>query len=133
MSCGEGDNSNGTSAAISRCGVTGKGTALWALRGSGTTDRVAADRVIVAFGLARNISIGTSATIGRCGVTAIGAALWESRSPGWVDGSVSYLIHLWCDDSGDVCLQEVVCAVAGYRCQGEDIGAVASGFAWQLR
>ena len=50
-----------------------------------------------------------------------------------VDGGVSYLIHLWRDDSRDICLQEVVCSVAGYRCQGEDIGAVAQGFARQLR
>ena len=48
---------------------------------------------------------------------------------GWVDGCVSYLIHLLRDDSGDICLQEVVCSVAGYCCQGEDIGTVAPGFA----
>ena len=46
-----------------------------ALRGAGTTDRVATDRVIVAFGLARDVSNGTSAAISRCGVTAIGTAL----------------------------------------------------------
>ena len=100
----------------------------------------------MALGLGRDNSNGTSAVISRCGVTAIGTALRESRSPGfamcetvafarlgWVDGCVSYLIHLLRDDSGDICLQEVVCAVAGYRCQGEDIGAVAQGFARKLR
>ena len=46
-----------------------------ALRGSGTTDRVATDRVIVAFGLAGSNFTGTSAAISRCGVTAIGTAL----------------------------------------------------------
>ena len=56
-----------------------------------------------------------------------------SRSHGRVDGCVSHLIHLLRDDSGDICLQEMVCSVAGYRCQGEDLGAVAQGFAWQLR
>ena len=61
-----GDNFNGTSAGIKR----GR-----ALRGAGTTDRVATDRVIVAFGLERDNSNGTSAAISRCGVTAIGTAL----------------------------------------------------------
>ena len=46
-----------------------------ALRGSGTTDRVATDRVIVAFCPERKNSNGTSAAISRCGVTAIGTAL----------------------------------------------------------
>ena len=45
------------------------------LRGAGTTDRVATDRVIVAFGLERDDSNGTSAAISRCGVAAIGTAL----------------------------------------------------------
>ena len=46
-----------------------------ALRGSGTTDRVATDRVIVALGLEKDNSNGISAAISRCGVTAIGPAL----------------------------------------------------------
>ena len=38
-------------------------------------DRAATNRVIVAFGLARDNSNGTSAAISRCGVAAIGTAL----------------------------------------------------------
>ena len=53
------------------------------LRGSGTTDRVATDRVIVALGLERDNSNGTLVAISRRGVTAIGTALRESCSPGF--------------------------------------------------
>ena len=45
------------------------------LRGAGTTDRVATDRVIVAFGLAGDNSNGTSAANSWCGVATIGTAL----------------------------------------------------------
>ena len=55
--------------------VVGTLSCKWVLRGSGTTDRAATDRVIVALTLARDNSNGTSAAISRCGVTAIGTAL----------------------------------------------------------
>lgn len=43
-----------------------------ALRGSGTTDRVDTNRVIVSFGLKRDNSSGTSARFSRCGVASYG-------------------------------------------------------------
>ena len=46
-----------------------------ALRGSKIIDRMATDRVIVAFGFEGDNLNGTSAVISRCGMTAIGTAL----------------------------------------------------------